>query len=95
MIAVLIFYIHVVAIVAIFTIRWQQSGTLDGVLSAGFMLLIFGVGWSVSTVILKFFFDAKGLGTWFDRDTMSLVLLTLIEGFFYYAYAKSERQKIV
>ncbi|MBU1298383.1 MAG: hypothetical protein QME25_09700 [Bacteroidota bacterium] len=94
MIAVFIFYLHVVAFVTIFTKRWQESGTVDACLSAGFMLLIFGVGWSVSTVILKFFFDARGLGIWFDRDAMSLVLLTLMEGVFYYAYAKRERQKI-
>lgn len=93
MIAVFIFYIHVVLAVAIFTKRWQESGTADAFLAVGFMALIFGVGWSVSTVFLKFFFEKPGLGVWFDRDAMSLVLLTMMEAVFYWAYYKREKKK--
>jgi hypothetical protein len=93
MIAVIIFYIHIIVAVAILTKRWQESGTADSLLAVGFMVLIFGVGWSVSTVFLKFLFEKKGLAVWFDRDAMSLVLLTLMEAVFYWAYYKRESRK--
>jgi hypothetical protein len=94
MIAVIIFFIHIVVGSAIFTKRWQESGTGDAFLAVGFMALIFGVGWSVTTVILKFFFEKPGLAVWLDRDAMSLLLLTILEAVFYWAYYKREKQKI-
>ena len=94
MITVFIFYIHVVIAVAIFTKRWQEAGTADAFLAVGFMALIFGVGWSVTTVFLKFFFERPGLAPWFDRDAMSLFLLTLVEAVFYWTYYKREQRKI-
>lgn len=94
MVAVFVFYIHLVAASAIFTKRWQESGTGEAFLAVGFMALIFGVGWSVATVFLKFFFDKEGLSVWFDRDQMSLALLTVLESIFYYAYIKWEQKKI-
>ncbi len=93
MVAVFVFYIHIVAAAAIFTKRWQEAGTGEAFLAVGFMGLIFAVGWSVATVFLKFFFDKEGLGAWFDRDQMSLALLTVLESIFYYAYIKWERKK--
>ncbi|MDI6802555.1 MAG: hypothetical protein QME58_01760 [Bacteroidota bacterium] len=94
MVAVFVFYIHLVAASAIFTKRWQESGKGEAFLAVGFMALIFGVGWSVATVFLKFFFAKEGLSVWFDRDQMSLALLTVLESIFYYAYIKWERKKI-
>lgn len=94
MVAVFVFYIHLVAAAAIFTKRWQESSTGEAFLAVGFMALIFAVGWSVATVFLKFFFDKEGLAVWFDRDQMSLALLTVLESIFYYAYIKWERKKI-
>lgn len=95
MIAVFIFYIHIVAAATIFTKRWQEEGTAEAFLSVGFMALIFAVGWSVATVILSFIVPKQGLANWFDRDQMSLALLTLIESVFYYFYIKKEKQKFI
>ncbi len=94
MIAVFIFYIHLVAATAIFTKRWQEEGLSEAFLSVGFMAVVFAVGWSIATVIVSFFFSKEGLASWFDRDQMSLTLLTILESIFYYAYIKRERRKI-
>lgn len=94
MIVLIIFYIHIVAAAAVFTKRWQDDGWGEAFLALGFMGIIFAVGWSVTTVILKLFLEKEGLAAWFDRDTMSLFLLTLMEAVFYIAYITKEKQKI-
>lgn len=83
MITLFVFYIHVVAAVTIFTRRWQEDGLKEGILGVLFLLLIFSVGWSISTFIMKLFLDERGFGIWLDRDASSLVLLTLLEVVFF------------
>ena len=85
MITLFIFYLHTVAVVAIYTKRWQESDWKEGLLAVGFFLLIFSVGWSIATVILKPLIGQKGFGVWLDRDTLSLLLLSVLEGVFYAA----------
>ncbi|MBP1679022.1 MAG: hypothetical protein H6Q29_933 [Bacteroidetes bacterium] len=86
MIPLLVFYIHVVALSAVFTKRWQEDGTGEGILAVFFMALIFFVGWGISSFVLKLFLDQAGFGPGLDRDALSLLLLTLVEGAFYYVF---------
>jgi hypothetical protein len=92
MIPVLVFYVHIVAVTAAFTKRWQDEGLTEGVLAAFFMLVIFFVGWSMSSFIVKLIMPQEGWVTWLDRDSASLVLITLAESVFYYFYLKDDRQ---
>jgi len=94
MITLFIFYIHVIAAVTIFTKRWQEEGIKEGLLGVGFLALIFSVGWSISTFILKLFISEKGLGIWFDRDTMSLTLLLVMETIFFYFQLKGKKKSV-
>ena len=84
MIALFIFYIHIIAAVSVFTKRWQENGFGDGLLGVGFLALIFSVGWSISTFVLKLVVDEKGFGIFLNRDALSLLLLTVLEASFYY-----------
>ena len=93
MIALFIFYIHTIAAVWIFTKRWQDGDWKEGILAVGFLALIFSVGWSMSTVILKLFMDEKGFAVWLDRDALSLLLLVVMEGVFFYVQMKRKRKK--
>jgi hypothetical protein len=92
LITLFIFYAHVIAAVALYTKRWQEENWKEGLLAVLFLLLIFAVGWSISTVILKMVMAEKGFGKWFDRDTASLALLALLEAGFY--YLQTQRKKI-
>jgi len=83
MVTLFVFYIHVVAAVTMFTKRWQEDGLKEGFLGVLFLVLIFSVGWSISTFIMKIFVDEKGFGIWLDRDALSLVLLTVLEFLFF------------
>jgi hypothetical protein len=94
MVTLFVFYIHTIAAVSIFTKRWQESGWGDGILGVGFLALIFSVGWSISTFLLKLIIDEKGFGIWLDRDALSLLLLTVMEAIFFYAQMKRKQNKI-
>jgi hypothetical protein len=89
MIPLLVFFVHVVGFAAIFTKRWQEEGVGEGVLGVVFALLIFFVGWSMASFIVKFFMQPEGFGKWCDRDATSLLLLTVAEGIFYYLYLRN------
>jgi len=90
MIPLLVFYIHVVAVAAMFTKRWQEEGLTEGILAVLFMGLIFFVGWSISSYMMKFFMEQEGLGILLDRDAASLLFLTAGESVLYYYYFRGE-----
>ncbi len=90
MIPLLVFYVHIVAIAAAFTKRYQDEGLSEGLLAVFFMGLIFFVGWSISSFIMKLLMEPKGFGLFFDRDAASLLLLTVLEGIFYTFYLRAD-----
>ena len=92
MIPLLVFYAHIVAIAAAFTRRWQEEGVGEGLLAVFFVALIFFVGWSIVSFLLKLVIEAPGFGPWLDRDALALLLLTVAEGFFYYFFLRNDRR---
>ena len=92
MVTLVVFYTHTIAAVYSFTHQWQEEGAGAGALVVAFMAIIFSVGWSISTFILKYIIDDKGLGLYFNRDAMSLAILTIAEGVFYYFYLRGTKQ---
>jgi hypothetical protein len=95
MITLVIFYLHAVAAVAIYTKRWQETDWKEGMLGVVFLALVFSVGWSISTFFVKLVISEKGFAKWLDRDTLSLVLLLLIEGMFFYVQILRKRRKLI
>lgn len=93
MIPLLVFYIHVIALAAAFTKRYQEEGVTEGLLAVFFMVLIFFVGWSISSFLMKLVMSPQGLGPGFNRDAAALVLLTVGESIFYYFYLRGEPAK--
>ncbi len=93
MVTLFVFYIHTVAAVYTFTEQYQEEGMGAGVLAVAFMGIVFSVGWSISTFILKFLIDEKGFGMYFNRDALSLAVLTIGEAVFYYLYMRGMKKK--
>jgi hypothetical protein len=89
MIPLLVFYMHVVFISWLFTRRWQDEGLGEGILAVFFAALIFFVGWSMTSFIVKLLMTQEVL-LGIDRDSASLLLLTGVEGVFYYFYLREE-----
>ena len=94
MVPLLVFYMHIVGSAAAFTRRWQEEGLGEGILAVFFVALIFFVGWGMTSFIMKIFMPPEGLGTFFDRDSASLALLTVLESVFYYFYLRTDEPKM-
>ncbi len=88
MISAFIFFIHFIFSLIIYTKKWQEDGIASALLNIGLILILFAVGWSITSMIAKLILEPQGLGLYFDRDTFSLTLLTLIEFVFYKFYYK-------
>ncbi len=86
MISAFIFFAHFIFILLIFTWKWQKDGISGATMNISLILVLFAVGWTITGMIAKFVMEPKGLGLYYDRDTFSLTLLTLIEFFFYRIY---------
>jgi hypothetical protein len=86
MIAAFIFFAHFIFILLIFTWKWQKDGISGAIMNLSLILVLFAVGWTITGMIAKFVMEPKGLGLYYDRDTFSLTLLTIIEFFFYRIY---------
>jgi hypothetical protein len=89
MVPVIIFYLHVIFIIYIFTKNYIDEGFTSGLLSVIFIVVIFSVGWTISEFVFSLFMADKGLGLLFPRAAFSLLFLTIAETIFYnYYYGK-------
>jgi len=93
MITLFIFYAHVVAAVIIYTRRWQETDWKEGLLGAGFLILIFSVGWSMTTFVMRLLVSERGLAPWLDRDTLALLLLAVAEAIFFSVQMRRKRRR--
>lgn len=93
MVPLFIFYLHIVGLTAAFTSEYRKEGLSAGFLNVGFFVLIFSVGWTISTFALKHLVGAEGWATWMDRDAMSLVLLSAGEAVFFFFYFSDKQRR--
>ncbi len=93
MIAALIFSGHLIFISVIFTKKWQNESIASAFTNMALIIVLFAVGWSISTAVVKLFVDSKGFGIQFDSDTISLTLLSIVEYFFYKFYYHEEKSE--
>lgn len=77
---------HLFFLLFIFTKKWQYESLQSALINASLIIVLFSVGWSISTMFLKIFIEPQGFGIYFDRDAISLTLLSIIEYFFYKFY---------
>ncbi len=91
MISALIFSAHLVFILVIFTKKWQDVSLSSAFTNLALMIILFAVGWSISTSVVKIFIDSRGFGIQFDSDAISLTLLSIAEFFFYRFYYKEDK----
>jgi len=95
MISALIFAGHLYFISYIVTKKWQEESLSSALTNFALIIILFAVGWSITSSITKMLFDPKGFGIQFDADTISLTMLTIIEFFFYRFYYKEESEETI
>ena len=93
MIAIFIFYLHIVGAVYAFSKGYVDHKLADAFMSVAFVGVIFSVSWTLAGFIVRFFFPEQGLATWLDNDTSSLILVTMFEAILYGTYFRGQRRK--
>ena len=88
MIFVIIFIAHFIFALTIFIKKFKSDGLSTAGMNLVLIIILFAVGWTVTTMISKLLMEPEGFGTEFNRDAFSLTLLTVIEIIFYYYYYK-------
>jgi len=88
MVIAIIFLAHIIFVSFIFFGRLKRDNISSALIDIVLIIILFSVGWSISTMVCKLFWDPIGFGKYFDRDTISLSLLTITEYFFYRIYFK-------
>jgi len=83
MIPVIIFWLHITAGVYLFVKRYCDETLAEAFLSIGFAAIIFTAGWTFSSFMVRLVFGAKGISEILNSDSLSLILLTILEAIFY------------
>jgi hypothetical protein len=86
MIEVIIFYLHVIFLVYIFSKTYIEENFQKAFLSSIFVVVIFTVGWTFSSFIVGMFIPDQGLTRILTKAAFSLTLLTILEMIFYKFY---------
>ena len=86
MIILLIFLIHLVFLISVLVKKTKKEKFSSGLIDAALIIILFSVGWSLSAMFTKLIWEPEGFGKYFDRDTITLTILTIIEFFFYRFY---------
>ena len=88
MVIAVIFIIHLIFIFYVIYKRIKTDSASSAIIDLIFIIIVFSVGWSLSTMFCKMFWEPIGFGKYFDRDTISLTLLSIVEYFFFKFYFK-------
>ena len=91
MITAFIFFAHFLFALIIFTKKWQEENLSSAFLNLGLIGILFAVGWSVVGIATQNLLSPKGLGIYFDRDAITLTILSVAEFFFYRFYYKEDK----
>ncbi len=83
-----IFLIHIIFAIFIFYKRWKTDTVSSAFIDLILIIILFSIGWSLSTMACKLFWEPIGFGKHFDRDTIALTILTILEFFFFRFYFK-------
>ena len=92
MIGVLIFYLHIAGFAYAFTKAYHEHKLVDGFMALAFVAVIFTVGWTIAGLIVTFAIPEKGLGP-IDSDTVSLLIVTLLEAVLYIGYFRGKKRE--
>lgn len=83
MISVLIFWIHITGGVYLFVKKYYEETLGEAFLTLGFAAIIFTAGWTFSSFMVHMLFGPHGLNQILNDDSLSLILLTILEAIFY------------
>lgn len=86
MIEIIVFELHLLATIFVFTKGWQDGGIKDGLMGVAILLLFFTIGWAITGTLSTLIYPDAWNTLYFTQDTFSLVLLLIPEIFFFKFY---------
>lgn len=91
MIDLLIYHLHIAAIVYAFAKRWQLESVKSGLLAVALIGLSFTIIWALMGPIARLLMSAPSVpGDLFTSDTLSLVLTVAVEVPLFYSFFLSK-----
>ena len=93
MVAATIFALHGAVLLGVIIWKVRSEGWTEAALAAAFLVIIFSVGWTLSGLVAALVFEPEGLAEWMNRDTISLVIVTAGEAFFYAVFFRLLRKE--
>ncbi|MDH7514732.1 MAG: hypothetical protein QHI48_02495 [Bacteroidota bacterium] len=91
MIAAFIFYLHIVGAVYAFSYSYCKHKLGDAFMAVAFVGVIFSVGWTIAAFVVRFTVPPHGFKPWLDTDTLSLIIVTILEAVLYGTYFRATR----
>lgn len=91
MVSAVIFASHLIFACIIFTKKWQDESLSAAFTNIALIVILFAVGWSVTTSLVKLIFEPQGFGLYYNSDDIALTLLTIIEVVFYKVYYGNDK----
>ncbi len=93
MIPVLIFWMHITAGTYLFAKRYHEETLGEAFLLILFAGIVFTAAWTFSSFIIHLAFGETGINEILNSDSLSLMLLTVLEIVFYRIwFGRSKRQ---
>lgn len=93
MIAAIIMALHGALLLGVVLWKIRADGIAEAALAGGFVIIIFSVGWTIAGLVVGLLFEPEGLAEWMNRDTISLVLVTIGELAFYGVFLRLSGKK--
>jgi hypothetical protein len=93
MIPVLIFWIHITGGVYVFVKKYYEETLGEAFLTLAFAAIVFTAGWTFSSFVVHLAFGPNGLSLILNNDSLSLMLLTLLEAIFYKIWFRKPKER--
>ena len=93
MIPVLIFWIHITGAVYLFVKKYYEETLGEALLTLAFAAIVFTAGWTFSSFAVHLIFGQKGLSMILNDDSLSLILLTILEAIFYKIWFRKPKER--
>lgn len=90
MIIAFIFLLHIFFLIYVFIKRLKTDSVGIAFQNAIFIIIIFSVGWTLISFVINLLIEPAGFGKLFNRNTISLSILTIVEIYFYWNYYKNK-----
>jgi hypothetical protein len=90
MASAIIFSLHFIFIVTVFIIKKKNESLASAFQNIFLIIVLFAIGWAFITMIVNQLIEPQGFGKEYDRDGISLTIVTIIEVIFYYKYYGKE-----